>query len=83
MGDTSDSNVIGSSMPHDYSSHEKIHYYAKPQAFNGYSTHFEWWKRKMYTYIIGLDDELLDLLKDGIEIEVNSVEWLLIERFSH
>lgn len=27
----------------------------------------------MYTYIIGINDELLDILEDGINIDVNDV----------
>lgn len=33
-------------------------YIVIPQTFSGDFTEFEWWKRKMYTHIIGLDDDL-------------------------
>lgn len=31
---------------------------AKPPFFNGNATQLSWWKSKMYSYIIGIDDEL-------------------------
>jgi hypothetical protein len=37
---------------------EKNNYSVKPPFFNGDATHFSWLKRKMYRYIIGIDDEL-------------------------
>ena len=60
-------------IPYDYNSSERNHYTAKPHVFSGDSTEFEWWKSKMYTYIIGLDDELWDILEDGIDIVVDNV----------
>lgn len=36
----------------------------------------------MYTHIIGLDDELWDILKDGIDIPVNGV-GMLTDRKTH
>jgi len=54
-----------------------IHYYygttddkksdsGKPPKFNGNPEEFSWWKTNMYSYIMGLDDELCDILKDGV-----------------
>ena len=60
-------------ITYDYNSSERNHYTAKPPIFSGDSTEFEWWKSKMYTYIIGLDDELWDILEDGIDIAIDSV----------
>lgn len=48
-------------------------YIARPSTFSGDSTEFEWWKSKIYTYIIGLNDELWDILEDFINIQVNGV----------
>lgn len=50
--------MSGASFSPDHNAPGKTHYFAKPLSFNGDSMQFEWWKRKMYTYIIGLDDEL-------------------------
>lgn len=63
-------------IPYDYNTTEKSHYSARPPSFSGDSTQFEWWKSKMYTYIIGLNDELWDILKEGINIDVNGVEMV-------
>lgn len=60
-------------IPHDYSSFEKSNYIVRPLTFSGDSTKFEWWKGKMYTHIIGIDDELCDIIEDGINIEVDGV----------
>jgi len=50
---------------------EKNNYSAKPPFFNGDATQFFWWKRKMYNYIIEMDDDLRDVIKDrtGFEVE--------------
>ena len=45
----------------------------KSPTFSGDFIEFEWWKSKMYTHIIGLDDELWDILEDGIDIPLNGV----------
>ena len=55
-------------VSYDYSAPEKNHYFSKPPSFSGDST-----KRKMYTYIISLDDELWDMLEYGIDLDVNGV----------
>lgn len=49
---------------HDQSTFSQNTYTARPLTFSGDSTEFEWWKSKMYTHIIGLDDELWDILED-------------------
>ncbi|KEH15965.1 hypothetical protein MTR_0412s0010, partial [Medicago truncatula] len=47
--------------------------------FNGDSTQFSWWKSKIYSYIIGIDDELWDVIKDGPVFEVEE-EGLVTDR---
>lgn len=71
----------GSPNPHaaidQYYSNSKINNYTtRPLNFNGESTEFEWWKSEMYTHIMGLDDELWDILEDGIDIPVNGVRMV-------
>jgi len=34
----------------------------KPPMFNGDPETFSWWKTKMYSHIMGLDEELWDVL---------------------
>ena len=68
------SRTIGfTGIPYDYSTTEKSYYSDIPPSFSGDSTQFEWWKSKMYTYTIGLNDELWDILDHGININVNGV----------
>lgn len=58
---------------HDHNTSEKNNYIVRPPTFSGDSIEFEWWKSKIYTYIISLDDDLWDILEDGIDIQVNEV----------
>lgn len=58
---------------HEQSIYDKNNYIVRPPTFSGNSTEFEWWKSKRHTRIIGLDDELWNILKDGIGIQVNNV----------
>lgn len=69
----------GSGIPYDYNTIEKSHYSGRPLTFTTDSTQFEWWKRKMYTYIIGLDDEFCDILEDYINIKFYDV-GIIIDR---
>ena len=38
----------------------------KPPMFNGDPEMFSWWKTKMYSHIIGMDEELWDILEEGV-----------------
>jgi len=38
----------------------------KPPMFNGDPEMFSWWKTKMYSQIIGMDEELWDILEEGV-----------------
>ena len=40
-------------------------------SFNGNASQFAWWKSKIYSHVMSIDDELWDIVEDGIEIEVN------------
>lgn len=60
---------------HDYIISEKNNYTTRPTTFSGDSTEFEWWKSKMYTNIIGHDNELWDM-EDGIDIPANGVRMV-------
>lgn len=71
----------GSPNPHvtinnDYNTYEKNNYTARPPTFNGDFTEFEWWKTKMQTHILGLDDELWEILEVVIDIAVNGVRMV-------
>lgn len=58
---------------HNYNTLEKNNYTTRPPTFSEDSTEFEWWKSKTCTHIIGIDDELWDILEDDIDIPVNGV----------
>ncbi|MCI17846.1 aspartyl-tRNA synthetase, partial [Trifolium medium] len=37
--------------------------------FNGDSTLFSFWKTNMYNHIIGIDDELWDIVEEGVQFQ--------------
>ena len=57
-------------IPFDYSSntsnHDRSANHNKPPMFNGDPEMFSWWKSKMYSHIIGMDEELWDILEEGV-----------------
>jgi len=44
-------------------------------------TQFFWWKSKMYSYIICVDDELRDIIEDDVRFQVNS-KGMMVDRKS-
>ena len=60
----------GAAIPYDYSSniskHERSANHNKPPMFNGDPEMFSWWKTKMYSDIIGMHEELWDILEEGV-----------------
>ena len=55
----------------------------KAPRFNGDPETFPWWKTKMYSYIMGLDEELWDVLEDGVGNLVLNEEGAIIDREKH
>ena len=57
----------GAAIHYDYSrntsKHERSSNHNKPPMFNGDPKMFSWWKTKMYSHVIGMDDELWDILE--------------------
>jgi len=49
-------------VPYDYS--DKKADSGKVSMFNGDPEEFSWWKTNFYSYIMGLDEELRDILED-------------------
>jgi hypothetical protein len=45
-----------SAVPHNYDVEEKLN--NKAPKFNGDSSMFSWWKDRIYSHLIGIDDEL-------------------------
>jgi len=56
-------------------------YSARPPSFGGYVEQLSWWKRKMYSHIIGLDDELWDIIEDGVSFPLDS-KGMVVDRKS-
>jgi len=66
---SAESSVSGSSgnhnvVPYDYT--DKKADSGKVPKFNGDPEEFSWWKTNFYSYIMGLDEELWDILEDGV-----------------
>lgn len=58
---------------------EKHNFYVRPPSFSGDAIHFSWSNRKMYSNIIGVDDELWDIFKEGIKFIVDT-EGIMVDR---
>ena len=61
----------GVAIPFDYSNNnnnknERSANHNKPSMFNGDPKMFSWWKTKMYSHIMGMDEELWDVLEEGV-----------------
>jgi len=55
----------------------------KAPRFNGDHGTFSRWKTKMYSYIMGLDEELWDILEDGVGDLALDEEGAAIDRKKH
>ena len=77
FGDTSYKNVS-----HDYSDSKKSSVGKIPK-FNGDAEEFSWWKTNFYSYIMSLDEELLDILEDGVGDLVLDEEGAAIDIRKH
>ncbi|WJX12733.1 hypothetical protein P8452_03195 [Trifolium repens] len=54
-------------VPHDYDVEDKSS--NKAPKFNGDASTFSWWKDRIYSHLIGLDDELWDLVEEGVTFQ--------------
>ena len=50
-------------VSHDYDVEDKTNNIAPK--FNGDVSTFSWWKDRIYSHLIGLDDEIWDLVEEG------------------
>jgi len=55
----------------------------KVPKFNGDPEEFSWWKTNFFSYVIGLDEELWDILEDGLGDLVLDEEGAAIDRKKH
>ena len=81
-----ESSVSGSSgnhnvVPYDYN-YKKADSGKVPK-FNGDPEEFSWWKTNFYSYIMGLDEELQDILEDGVGDLVLDEEGAAVDRKIH
>src|SRR4030065_1063951 len=44
---------------------------SRPPMFTGEAEKFPWWKSKLYSHVIAIDDELWDIIEYGIDITVD------------
>ncbi|KAK2427626.1 hypothetical protein QL285_026194 [Trifolium repens] len=55
-------------VSHDYEVNEDKSSNKAPK-FNGDASTFSWWKDRIYSHLIGLDDELWDLVEEGVTFQ--------------
>jgi len=74
-------------IQYDYSSntskHERSANHNKPPMFNGDPKMFSWWKTKLYSHIIGMDEELWDILEEGVGNLRLDKEGVALDRKAH
>jgi len=68
-------------VPYDYG--DKNAESGKVPKFNGDPEEFSWWITNFYSYVMGLDEELLDILEDGVGDLVLDEEGDAIDRKKH
>jgi len=71
----------GSVVPYDYG--DKKAESGKVPKFNGDPKEFSWWKTIFYSYVMGLDEELWDILEDGVGDLVLDEKGAAIDRKKH
>jgi hypothetical protein len=80
-GNTSGNNNV---VSYDYGTTEgKKSDSSKAPRFNGDPEEFSWWKTNMYSHIMGLDEELWDILEDGVGDLVLDEEGVVVDRKKH
>jgi len=83
-GESSSSGQNNNVVHYDYgTSDDKKSYSSKAPRFNGNPEEFSWWKTNMYSHIIGLDDELWDILEDHVGDSALDEEEAVIDRKKH
>ena len=76
----------GAAIPYEYNNNNKNNRFAnhnKPPMFNGDPEMFSWWKTKMYSHIMGMDDELWDILEEGVGDLKLDEEGVALDRKAH
>jgi len=73
----------GATVPYDYGYGDKKAESGEVPRFNGDPEEFSWWKTNFYSYVMGLDEELWDILEDGVGDLVLDEEGAAIDRKKH
>ena len=68
-------------VPYDYGNKKDDS--GKVSKFNGDPEEFSWWKTNFYSYVMGLDEELWNILEDGVGDLVLDEEGAAIDRKKH
>jgi hypothetical protein len=84
---SSDTSVSGSGHNHtavsyDYGDNKKSSVGKIPK-FNGDPEEFSWWKTNFYSYVMSLDEELWDILEEGVGDLVLDEERAAVDRKKH
>ena len=85
-GDEASGSGSGAAVHYDYSNNnrnERSAHHNKPPMFNGDPEMFSWWKTKMYSHIMGMDEELWDVLEDGVGDLKLDEEGAALDRKAH
>jgi len=68
-------------VPYDYSDNKADS--GKILKFNGDPEEFSWWKTNFYSYIMGLDEKLWDILEDRVgDLDLDE-EGVVVDRKKH
>ena len=68
-------------IPYDYS--DKKVDSGKVSKFNGDPEELSWWKTNFYSYVMGLDEKLWDILEDGVgDLDLDE-EGAVVDRKKH
>ena len=68
-GEDASGSGSGVAIHYDYNNNNKNERSAnhnKPPMFNGDPKMLSWWKTKMSSHIMGMDEELWDILEEGV-----------------
>jgi len=81
FGEDTSTSRNNNALPYDYG--DKKDESGKVLKFNGDPEQFSWWKTNFYSYVMGLDEELWDILEDGVGDLVLDEEGAAIDRKKH
>jgi hypothetical protein len=84
LGDTSSfgSGHNNNNVPYDYGENKKSSIGKIPK-FNGDAEEFSWWKTNFYSSVMSLDEELWDILEEGVGDLVLDEEGAVVDRKKH